>query len=137
MDIDSDRIEDANWHLKKFERAGKTQAKASKLEVSRSTNGSEQSVAASPNEEMMEISRDCSSTETNLFHMGGVLVLEPQPWKSYENNRLVSETTAMNYRSILFRPAKFQEILLDKAAKLDSTDLFWCSTNDSSSKTAS
>ncbi|KAL0000023.1 hypothetical protein SO802_019625 [Lithocarpus litseifolius] len=45
---------------------------------------------------------------------GGVLVLEPQPWKSYENNRLVSETTAMNYRSILFRPAKFQEILLDK-----------------------
>ncbi|XP_065617167.1 probable RNA methyltransferase At5g51130 isoform X2 [Quercus suber] len=167
IDIDSDRIEDANWHLKKFERAAKTHAKASKLEVSRSENGSEQSVAALPNEEMMEISRDCSSTETNLFHMvsfqqenfvqsrcppekkydtilclsvtkwvhlnwgddglitlfskiwrllrpGGVLVLEPQPWKSYENNRLVSETTAMNYRSILFRPAKFQEILLDK-----------------------
>ncbi|XP_075635605.1 putative RNA methyltransferase At5g51130 [Castanea sativa] len=167
IDIDSDRIEDANWHLKKFERAGKTHAKASTLEVSRSANGSEQSVAASPNEEMMEISRDCPSTETNLFHMvsfqqenfvqsrcppekkydtilclsvtkwvhlnwgddglitlfskiwrllrpGGVLVLEPQPWKSYENNRLVSETTAMNYRSILFRPAKFQEILLDK-----------------------
>ncbi|XP_050273254.1 probable RNA methyltransferase At5g51130, partial [Quercus robur] len=144
IDIDSDRIEDANWHLNKFERAGKTHAKASKLEVSRSANGSEQSVAASPNEEMMEISRDCSSTETNLFHMvsfqqenfvqsrcppekkydtilclsvtkwvhlnwgddglitlfskiwrllrpGGVLVLEPQPWKSYENNRLVSE----------------------------------------------
>ena len=64
-----DRIEDANWHLKKFERAGKTRAKASKLEVSRSANGSEQSVAASPNEETMEISRDCSSTETNLFHM--------------------------------------------------------------------
>ncbi|KAL0000033.1 hypothetical protein SO802_019635 [Lithocarpus litseifolius] len=49
-----------------------------------------------------------------ILILGGVLVLEPQPWKSYENNRLVSETTAMNYRSILFRPAKFQEILLDK-----------------------
>ncbi|KAL0000052.1 hypothetical protein SO802_019654 [Lithocarpus litseifolius] len=46
--------------------------------------------------------------------LGGALVLEPQPWKSYENNRLVSETTAMNYRSILFRPANFEEILLDK-----------------------
>ena len=58
-----DRIEDANWHLKKFERAGKKHSKASKLEVSRSANGSGQSVAASPNEEMMEIS------EANLFHI--------------------------------------------------------------------
>nr|POE55918.1 putative rna methyltransferase at5g51130 [Quercus suber] len=51
-----------------------------------------------------------------LLCPGGVLVLEPQPWKSYENNHLVFETTAMNYRSILFRPAKFQEILLDKVS---------------------
>ncbi|KAL0015549.1 hypothetical protein SO802_002618 [Lithocarpus litseifolius] len=54
IDIDSDRIEDANWYLKKFEHAGKKHAKASRLEVSRSANGSEQSVAASSNEEMME-----------------------------------------------------------------------------------
>ena len=26
-----------------------------------------------------------------FLKQGGVLVLEPQPWKSYENNRLVSE----------------------------------------------
>ncbi|KAL0000050.1 hypothetical protein SO802_019652 [Lithocarpus litseifolius] len=145
IDIDSDRIEDANWHLKKFERAGKTHAKASKLEISRSANGSEQSVASSPNEEMMEISRDCSSTETNLFHMVSfqqenfvqsrcppekkydtILCLSVTKWVHLNWGddglitlfskiwRLLRPTTAMNYRSILFRPAKFQEILLDK-----------------------
>ncbi|XP_028785961.1 probable RNA methyltransferase At5g51130 isoform X2 [Neltuma alba] len=49
-----------------------------------------------------------------MLRPGGVLVLEPQPWKSYESNRLVSETTAVNYRNIMFRPEQFQEILLDK-----------------------
>ncbi|CAK7337451.1 unnamed protein product [Dovyalis caffra] len=45
---------------------------------------------------------------------GGILVLEPQPWQSYEKNRRVSETAAMNYRTIMFRPESFREILLDK-----------------------
>ncbi|KAI9119129.1 hypothetical protein K1719_009804 [Acacia pycnantha] len=49
-----------------------------------------------------------------MLRPGGVFVLEPQPWKSYESNRLVSETTAINYRNIMFHPEKFQEILLDK-----------------------
>ncbi|KAK4280917.1 hypothetical protein QN277_012470 [Acacia crassicarpa] len=49
-----------------------------------------------------------------MLRPGGVFVLEPQPWKSYESNRLVSETTAINYRNIMFRPEQFQEILLDK-----------------------
>ncbi|KAJ9129508.1 hypothetical protein P3X46_019440 [Hevea brasiliensis] len=49
-----------------------------------------------------------------LLRPGGILVLEPQPWRSYENNHLVSETTAKNYRSIIFRPKCFTEILLDK-----------------------
>jgi 7SK snRNA methylphosphate capping enzyme len=65
-----DRIEDGYWHLKKFakQRNGKTYAKASKLEVARSANGSEQSVTASLNEEMKEMSRDYSpSTERDLF----------------------------------------------------------------------
>ena len=65
-----DRIEDGYWHLKKFakQRNGKTYAKASKLEVAGSANGSEQSVTASPNEEMKEMSRDYSpSTERDLF----------------------------------------------------------------------
>ncbi|KAJ7969569.1 7SK snRNA methylphosphate capping enzyme [Quillaja saponaria] len=49
-----------------------------------------------------------------LLRPGGVLVLEPQPWKSYESNHLVSETTQANYHKILLRPERFQEILLDK-----------------------
>lgn len=49
-----------------------------------------------------------------LLHPGGVLVLEPQPWESYYKNRLTTETTQMNYNSIIFRPTDFQEILLDK-----------------------
>ncbi|XP_022755002.1 probable RNA methyltransferase At5g51130 isoform X2 [Durio zibethinus] len=49
-----------------------------------------------------------------LLHPGGIFVLEPQPWESYEKNRKVSETTASNYHSIMFRPEHFQEILLDK-----------------------
>ncbi|WCJ42522.1 7SK snRNA methylphosphate capping enzyme [Euphorbia peplus] len=49
-----------------------------------------------------------------LLRPGGILVLEPQPWKSYESNRLVSETVTMNYRNIIFRPQHFEEILLDK-----------------------
>ncbi|KAF9662559.1 hypothetical protein SADUNF_Sadunf18G0066800 [Salix dunnii] len=49
-----------------------------------------------------------------LLHPGGILVLEPQPWQSYEKNRRVSEITAMNYRTIMFRPESFREILLDK-----------------------
>ncbi|XVE98126.1 hypothetical protein REPUB_Repub03eG0078500 [Reevesia pubescens] len=49
-----------------------------------------------------------------LLHPGGIFVLEPQPWESYEKNRRVSETTASNYHSIMFRPDRFQEILLDK-----------------------
>ncbi|XVE70466.1 hypothetical protein DITRI_Ditri10aG0074600 [Diplodiscus trichospermus] len=49
-----------------------------------------------------------------LLQPGGIFVLEPQPWESYEKNRRVSETTASNYRSIMFRPERFQEILLYK-----------------------
>ncbi|KAJ0261809.1 hypothetical protein HA466_0048560 [Hirschfeldia incana] len=49
-----------------------------------------------------------------LLNPGGIFVVEPQPWKSYEKNRRVSETTAMNYRNIVLRPEHFQNILLDK-----------------------
>ncbi|XP_038717023.1 probable RNA methyltransferase At5g51130 isoform X2 [Tripterygium wilfordii] len=49
-----------------------------------------------------------------LLHPGGIFVFEPQPWRSYESNRLVSETTARNCRDIKFRPDDFMEILLDK-----------------------
>ncbi|KAL0559613.1 hypothetical protein IC582_004228 [Cucumis melo] len=49
-----------------------------------------------------------------LLNLGGILVLEPQPWKSYETNYSVSETTKMNFRTIKILPEEFQEILLDK-----------------------
>ncbi|XP_022961298.1 probable RNA methyltransferase At5g51130 [Cucurbita moschata] len=49
-----------------------------------------------------------------LLHPGGILVLEPQPWKSYEANYSVSETTKKNFKSIRILPEEFQEILLDK-----------------------
>ncbi|KAI3968213.1 hypothetical protein MKX01_018516 [Papaver californicum] len=49
-----------------------------------------------------------------LRRPGGILVLEPQPWKSYKSNYLVSETATLNYHSIVFYPCWFQEILLDK-----------------------
>ncbi|RZC92109.1 hypothetical protein C5167_027999 [Papaver somniferum] len=49
-----------------------------------------------------------------LLRPGGILVLEPQPWKSYKSNYLVSETATLNYHSIVFHPCCFQEILLDK-----------------------
>ncbi|XP_050373934.1 probable RNA methyltransferase At5g51130 [Argentina anserina] len=49
-----------------------------------------------------------------LLRPGGILVLEPQPWKSYDKNRRVSETTKTNYHNLIFYPEMFQDILLDK-----------------------
>ncbi|KAG6428660.1 hypothetical protein SASPL_112913 [Salvia splendens] len=49
-----------------------------------------------------------------LLQPGGVFIVEPQPWTSYYKNRLVSETTAANYRNIQIPPEDFQDILLDK-----------------------
>ncbi|GMH03322.1 hypothetical protein Nepgr_005161 [Nepenthes gracilis] len=49
-----------------------------------------------------------------LLHPGGILVLEPQPWKSYCSKRLVTETTAINFEEIKLYPKCFQEILIDK-----------------------
>ncbi|KAJ8751019.1 hypothetical protein K2173_016200 [Erythroxylum novogranatense] len=49
-----------------------------------------------------------------ILRPGGILVLEPQPWRSYESKHLVSERAATNYRAIKFHPECFQEILLDK-----------------------
>ncbi|KAL5981381.1 hypothetical protein ACLOJK_015436 [Asimina triloba] len=44
---------------------------------------------------------------------GGILILEPQPWKSYKSKHKVSEVTRHNFAQILFKPRVFQEILLD------------------------
>ena len=42
------------------------------------------------------------------------MLLEPQPWKSYERKRLVSEVAVENFREIIFKPDAFRDILLDK-----------------------
>ncbi|KAL3614605.1 hypothetical protein CASFOL_041691 [Castilleja foliolosa] len=49
-----------------------------------------------------------------LLLPGGVFIMEPQPWSSYCNNRLVSETASTNYKNIQISPEDFQDILLDK-----------------------
>lgn len=167
IDIDSDRVSDAYWHLRKFartENVEKNSTKVTRLDVKNKVNGAKHSASASS----VETKEDSSSSSKGdlldvvsfrqenfvqsqrpsekqydtilclsvtkwihlnwgddglitlfskiwrLLHPGGILVLEPQPWQSYEKNRRVSETTAMNYRTIMFRPESFREILLDK-----------------------
>ncbi|KAK2645613.1 hypothetical protein Ddye_020808 [Dipteronia dyeriana] len=170
IDIDSSRIEDAHWHLRKFVKMGqaeKKSAKASKLDVTEKADDSENGVIASSIKEEVnsreyappderDLSDIVSFRQENFVHSrhmpekyydtitclsvskwihlnwgddglinsfaniwkllrpGGTFVLEPQPWKSYEKNRRVSETTAINYSNIMFHPDQFQEILLDK-----------------------
>ncbi|KAL5572621.1 hypothetical protein UlMin_022218 [Ulmus minor] len=170
VDIDSNRIEDAHWHLRKIVRMEKTkkiEGKVSRSEVSEDANGIGNTTSASLDEETKHISRNNFLDERNLFDIvkfqqenfvwsqklhekhydtivclsvtkwihlnwgddglitlfskiwrllnpGGILVLEPQPWKSYESNRQVSETTLQNYKKIMFRPECFQDLLLDK-----------------------
>ncbi|MCO5547985.1 hypothetical protein L7F22_001440 [Adiantum nelumboides] len=50
----------------------------------------------------------------NLLRPGGILILEPQPWKSYTSNYMVSEVARKNYHEIVLRPDQFREILLDR-----------------------
>lgn len=167
IDIDSDRVSDAYWHLRKFartENVEKNSTKVTRLEVKNKVNGAKHSASASsvetkedssastkgdlldvvsfrqenfvqsqrPSEKQYDTILCLSVTKWihlnwgddglitlfskiwRLLHPGGILVLEPQPWQSYEKNRRVSETTAMNYRTIMFRPESFREILLDK-----------------------
>lgn len=48
--------------------------------------------------------------------VGGLLVLEYQPWKSYEKRRLTSANTAAAFQQIRIRPAHFEEVLLSRFA---------------------
>ncbi|XP_010442596.1 PREDICTED: probable RNA methyltransferase At5g51130 [Camelina sativa] len=166
VDIDSSRIEDAHWHLRKFVRMQNSAKSSEKESSSKSADGAhgsmEQSTSLSNGEvkadipETIDLSQIVSFQKENfvltrnldenrydtilclsvtkwvhlnwgddglitlfskiwrLLQPGGIFIMEPQPWKSYENNRRVSETTAMNYRKIVLRPDRFQEILLDK-----------------------
>lgn len=45
---------------------------------------------------------------------GGVLILEPQPWKGYKRRKNLSPSTKANYESIKLKPDQFQEYLLSE-----------------------
>jgi len=49
----------------------------------------------------------------SLVHQGGRVVIEYQPWKSYENNKNTSSLTKANFPAILIRPELFEWILCD------------------------
>ncbi|EEF48209.1 S-adenosylmethionine-dependent methyltransferase, putative [Ricinus communis] len=69
IDIDSDRIADAYWHLRKFARAGgagKSSPKASKMEVTEKINGSEHCATLS-SVERKDIANGVHSEDRDLF----------------------------------------------------------------------
>lgn len=166
VDIDSDRIEEAHWNLRKIAKTStrKLLPKASKENVE-GVNNVDHPVTEPLSEETRKVPGDSSPSTlldkvsfqrenfvlsrrpedkrydtiiclsvTKWIHLnwgddglinlfakiwrllqpGGMLILEPQPWKSYYKNRQVSETAQNNYHKIEIYPENFQEILLDK-----------------------
>ncbi|CAM8891437.1 unnamed protein product [Rhodiola kirilowii] len=137
IDIDNDRIQDAYWCMRKINR----EMSRASLEGSKGRDLSEivsfrkenfvQNWSGPPGKLYdtiicLSVSKwihlnwgddglvTLFSRIWKLLQPGGILVLEPQPWSSYDKNRLVSETTAANCRSIMFYPNTFQDLLLDK-----------------------
>lgn len=49
-----------------------------------------------------------------LLSPGGTVVMEYQPWKSYERNKNSSEITKAVFKSICIRPEHFESILVDE-----------------------
>ncbi|KAL5238767.1 hypothetical protein ACI65C_006177 [Semiaphis heraclei] len=45
---------------------------------------------------------------------GGILVVEPQPWKSYSRRKTLTETIWRNYKNILLKPPMFTDYLLNE-----------------------
>ncbi|CAM6097609.1 unnamed protein product [Calypogeia fissa] len=50
----------------------------------------------------------------HILRPGGILILEPQPWKSYLKKNKISEVTRQCFKNIQITPAHFKEVLLDK-----------------------
>ena len=49
------------------------------------------------------------------LRIGGRLVLEPQPWKSYRKRATLTPTIAQHFRDIRMRPSGFADVLLSSA----------------------
>jgi 7SK snRNA methylphosphate capping enzyme len=45
--------------------------------------------------------------------VGGLLLLEPQPWKSYKRRRHLSATITRNYKEIKLKPSAFVDKLVE------------------------
>ncbi|KAF8036295.1 hypothetical protein BT93_C2120 [Corymbia citriodora subsp. variegata] len=171
IDIDSNRIEDAHWHLRKTVRmqcAGKSDSKTLQSGAEERPDNDAQELGMSKDRETRKCTKNHSLSEKRdlfeivsfrrenfvlawtdahesydtilclsvtkwihlnwgdeglitlfskiwqLLRQGGIFILEAQPWRSYDKNRLVSETTAANYDKIMYPPEDFQDILLDK-----------------------
>ncbi|KAG5409478.1 hypothetical protein IGI04_005797 [Brassica rapa subsp. trilocularis] len=139
VDIDSSRVGDAQWHLRNFVRKQNhaNQAKTGSGETKdlfQIVSFQKENFVHTRNLDENRYDTILCLSVTKWIHLnwgddglitlfskiwrllnpGGIFVMEPQPWKSYEKNRRVSETTAMHHRTIVLRPEHFQEILLDK-----------------------
>ncbi|XP_038878262.1 probable RNA methyltransferase At5g51130 isoform X2 [Benincasa hispida] len=156
VDIDSDRVEDAYWNLRRATRLGDGNPNNGKRGASRASRIDLEACTSISSSKEHDLHTVVSFKRQNfifshhppekrydtilclsvakwihlnwgddglitlfskiwkLLNLGGILVLEPQPWKSYETNYSVSETTKMNFKTIKIRPEEFQEILLDK-----------------------
>lgn len=65
----------------------------------------------------------------SILRPEGLLILEPQPWKSYASKRNVSEVARKNFREIQLRPEAFPELLIEKIGFKSSVELKVPSSN--------
>ncbi len=49
----------------------------------------------------------------NLLNPNGLLILEPQPFKSYSRRCKINDEMKMNYKNITFNPCQFKTYLMD------------------------
>uniref|UniRef100_A0A803NT51 RNA methyltransferase n=1 Tax=Cannabis sativa TaxID=3483 RepID=A0A803NT51_CANSA len=120
VDIDSNRIEDAYWHLRKFvkiDSAGKIHGKDSKSKDSEDANGLGNNITASSDEETKQNLKISTTLPKNLsdivsFRQENFVQSRYPPEKFYD--AILWQTTAENFKKIIFRPECFQELLLDK-----------------------
>ncbi|KAI3495840.1 hypothetical protein L1887_38186 [Cichorium endivia] len=134
VDIDSARIEDAYWNLRRIVKMNEQKKQNSTVDKSKDAGNDDKSYSFLSHSESLSVTKwvhlnwgDESlialfSKVWKLLQPGGVFILEPQPWKSYVSNCQVSEPSlvfmspvaATNYKNLEIFPERFQEILLDK-----------------------
>lgn len=64
------------------------------------------------------------------LHPGGILILEPQPFKSYKRYKNLTPAIRRNYDAIQFFPDKFNDYLLSKDVGFSSSELIGDNLNE-------